>query len=425
MTNPSGRARADEHDGANDPEAPVLDGIVVVDLSQYLAGPTCTRMLVELGADVIKIEVPPYGDPGRSFAPRKNQRAGFHVQQNRGKRSVCVDLATDEGVEVVRRLIAKADIVVENFSPGVMARKGLSYEELSAEHPELIMASISGFGQTGPLSPKPAFDFIAQAYSGIMHMTGEPDGPPLFVGIGLADVNAGVHAFAALGHALFRRERTGRGTHLDISMVDALVHMHETAIYAPSITDGAYQPIRQGRFYQPAQPGGVYQGPEGWIVIFCTQGQLASLWTALGQPTLGEDPRFATNDARLAHRDELTAVIEEWLGRFDTDAEALEVLDRHRVPSSRVNSPADLVASEHLRERGMMRTVSDPRLGQVDTPGFPLLFTGEASPRTLDPEVVAPNLGQDNHSVLAALGGYSEAEISALEAAGVLGAKDR
>ena len=152
MTNPSGRARADEHDGANDPEAPVLDGIVVVDLSQYLAGPTCTRMLVELGADVIKIEVPPYGDPGRSFAPRKNQRAGFHVQQNRGKRSVCVDLATDEGVEVVRRLIAKADIVVENFSPGVMARKGLSYEELSAEHPELIMASISGFGQTGPLS---------------------------------------------------------------------------------------------------------------------------------------------------------------------------------------------------------------------------------------------------------------------------------
>ncbi len=306
-----------------------------------------------------------------------------------------------------------------------MARKGLSYEELSAEHPELIMASISGFGQTGPLSPKPAFDFIAQAYSGIMHMTGEPDGPPLFVGIGLADVNAGVHAFAALGHALFRRERTGRGTHLDISMVDALVHMHETAIYAPSITDGAYQPIRQGRFYQPAQPGGVYQGPEGWIVIFCTQGQLASLWTALGQPTLGEDPRFATNDARLAHRDELTAVIEEWLGRFDTDAEALEVLDRHRVPSSRVNSPADLVASEHLRERGMMRTVSDPRLGQVDTPGFPLLFTGEASPRTLDPEVVAPNLGQDNHSVLAALGGYSEAEISALEAAGVLGAKDR
>ncbi len=408
-----------------DPEAPVLDGIVVVDLSQYLAGPTCTRMLVELGADVIKIEVPPYGDPGRSFAPRKNQRAGFHVQQNRGKRSVCVDLSTTEGVEIVRRLIAKADIVVENFSPGVMDRKGLSYAELSADHPDLIMASISGFGQTGPLSSKPAFDFIAQAYSGIMHMTGEPDGPPLFVGIGLADVNAGVHAFAALGHALFRRERTGRGTHLDISMVDSLVHMHETAIYAPSITDGGYEPMRQGRFYQPAQPGGVYRGPQGWIVIFCTQGQLSNLWDAIGKPGLATDPRFENNDARLTHRDELTGVIEEWLATFESDDDALAALDHHRVPASRVNTPADLTASDHLRQRGTMRTVQDPRLGSVDTPGFPLLFTGDRSPAGLDPDVVAPNLGEHNRSVLTSLGGYSDAEIEQLEASGVLGSKDR
>ncbi len=220
------------------PDAPVLDGIVVLDLTQYLAGPTCTRMLVELGADVIKVEFPPYGDPGRSFAPRKHQRAGFHVQQNRGKRSVCIDLGTDEGIAAVRRMAASADIVVENFSPGVMARKGLDYDTLSADNPKLVMVSISGFGQTGPLSDRPAFDFIAQAYAGVMHMTGEPDGPPLFVGIGLGDVNAGVHAFAAIGHALFRRERIGVGTHLDIAMVDALVHMQETGVYASSLTDG-------------------------------------------------------------------------------------------------------------------------------------------------------------------------------------------
>ncbi|MEZ5375806.1 MAG: CaiB/BaiF CoA-transferase family protein [Acidimicrobiales bacterium] len=407
-----------------DPREPVLAGVTVVDLSQYLAGPTCTRMLVELGADVIKIEVPPYGDPGRSFAPRKNQRAGFHVQQNRGKRSVCVDLGTVEGVEVVRRLIAKADIVVENFSPGVMARKGLSYDELSADHPGLIMVSISGFGQTGPLASKPAFDFIAQAYSGIMHMTGETDGPPLFVGIGLADSNAGVHAFAAIGHALFRRERTGRGTHLDISMVDSLVHMHETAVYAPSITDGAYEPIRQGRFYQPAQPGGVYRGPQGWIVIFCTQGQLGNLWTAMGHPEFATDPRFDNNEARLANRDALTDEIETWLASFESDAAALAVLDEHRVPASRVNSPADLAASDHLRFRGSMRTVHDPRLGSVDTPGFPLVFAGDDAPRVMADDVVAPNLGQHNREVLA-MAGYNDDEIEALEAAGTLGSKDR
>ncbi len=407
-----------------DPEAPVLDGIVVIDLSQYLAGPTCTRMLVELGAEVIKIEVPPYGDPGRSFAPRKNQRAGFHVQQNRGKQSVCVDLGTAEGIEIVRRLIAKADIVVENFSPGVMARKGLSFEELSADHPELIMVSISGFGQTGPLASRPAFDFIAQAYSGIMHMTGETDGPPLFVGIGLADSNAGVHAFAAIGHALFRRERTGRGTHLDISMVDALVHMHETAVYAPSITDGAYEPMRQGRFYQPAQPGGVYRGPDGWIVIFCTQGQLGNLWEAMGQPELAVDPRFDNNENRLANREALTEAIESWLVGFPTDEAALAVLDEHRVPNSRVNSPADLAASEHLRDRGTMRTVVDPRLGSVDTPGFPLLFTGDRAPRAMAEDVVAPNLGEHNRAVLSAAG-YGDDEIDQFESRGILGSKDR
>ncbi len=407
------------------PADPILDGVVVVDLSQYLAGPTCTRMLVELGADVIKIEVPPYGDPGRSFAPRRNQRAGFHVQQNRGKRSVCVDLTRPEGLAAVRRVIANADVVVENFSPGVMARRGLSYESLSADHPGLIMVSISGFGQTGPESDRPAFDFIAQAYSGVMHMTGEPDGPPLFTGIGLADVNAGVHAFAALGYALFRRARTGVGAHLDISMVDALVHMHETGIYAPSMTDGGYEPMRQGRFYQPAQPGGVYRGPQGWIVIFCTQGQLPGLWTAMGRPDFAVDERFVNNEARLANRDALTEAIESWMSGFETDDAVLEVLGAHRVPASRVNSPADLAANEHLRFRDAVRTVPDPRLGPIDTPGFPLHFDGPQAPARLPLDVVAPDLGQHNHAVLSTLGGYGDDEIEALEAAGILASKDR
>ncbi|MDP6299456.1 MAG: CoA transferase, partial [Acidimicrobiales bacterium] len=202
-----------------------LEEIKVLDLTRYLAGPACTRLLTELGADVIKIEQPPYGDPNRSNRPRINKRAGTHIQQNRGKRSVCIDMNTDDGKKLILDLASHVDVVVENFSPGVLDRKGLGYGSLKRNNPKLIMASVSGFGQTGPLSSLPCFDLIAQGYAGIMHMTGEPDRPPMFVGIGMGDTNAGVHAFAAIGHALFHRERTGRGTHLDISMVDALFHM--------------------------------------------------------------------------------------------------------------------------------------------------------------------------------------------------------
>jgi crotonobetainyl-CoA:carnitine CoA-transferase CaiB-like acyl-CoA transferase len=408
-----------------DPSAGVLEGITVVDLSQYLAGPTCTRMLVELGADVIKVEPPPYGDPSRSFAPRANNRSGFFVQQNRGKRSVCVDLSTAEGVAIVRRLAARADVLVENFSPGVMSRKGLDYDTLAADNPRLVMASISGFGQTGPLASKPAFDFVAQAYSGLMHMTGEENGPPLFVGTAIADVNAGVHAFAAIGHALFRRERTGLGAYLDIAMVDSLVHMQETAVYAPSI-DPEYRPVRQGRYYQASQPGGVYRGPGGWIVIFSTQRQLDSLWEAMGRLDLSTDPRFVNNDARVRHRDELTRLIEEWMAGFPSDADVIAALEEHRVPCSRVNDPALLVDDEHLRARDAIRIVPDPRLGSVVTPGFPIHFAGTTAPRRLGTdEVIAPNLGQHNHEVLSGLLGIDEAAIADLEQRGILASKDR
>ena len=403
---------------------PVLAGIVVLDLSQYLAGPSCTRMLAELGADVIKVEFSPYGDPSRSFSPRVNRRSGFFVQQNRGKRSVCVDFSNQRGVAIIRDLARKVDVLVENFSPGVMDRKGLGYEILSQDNPGLVMTSISGFGQTGPLAHKPAFDFVAQAYSGLMHMTGEPDGPPMMVGIAIADSNVGVHAFGAIGHALFRRERTGAGSYLDIAMVDALVHMQESAVSSPGILGETYEPMRQGRFYQVSQPGGVYRSPEGWVAIFCTQGQMANLWAALGRPELAEDSRFAKNDGRVAHRDELTEIIESWMAGFETEAEVLEIFDRHRVPSSRVNKPSNLAGEAHLRERGMIRDVPDPRIGSVTTPGFPIRFAEPRSPKPLDLNVLAPKLGEHNREVLVGLLGFDGSAVDELETAGVLFAKD-
>lgn len=399
----------------------MLQGIRVLDLTQYLAGPACTRMLAEMGAEVVKVEAAPYGDPSRAFAPRKNRRAGFFVQQHRGKQSICLDLRSDEGVAIVRALADEVDVVVENFSPGVMDRKGWGYDQLSSTNPRLIVASVSGFGQTGPLRDKPAFDFVAQAYGGIMHMTGDPDGPPTFVGIGLADTGAGVHAFGAIGMALFQRERTGRGCHIDASMVDSLVHMHETAVYAPSITDGAYEPMRAGRHYQPSAPGAGYRSPGGWIVVFCTQGQIDGLWRAIGRPELGLDERFRTNDGRLAHRDELTDLIEDWMAGFDTDDDIIEALDAERVPCSKVLSPAEFADQPHLVERGMIRTVDDPVAGPVTIPGFPLAFDGDR-PAADGP---APTLGQHNRTVLRDLLGYDDARIDTLESAGVLSSKPR
>jgi crotonobetainyl-CoA:carnitine CoA-transferase CaiB-like acyl-CoA transferase len=398
-----------------------LEGVRVLDFTQYLAGPSCTRLLTELGADVIKVEQPPHGDPSRSGSPRINRRSGAHVQQNRGKRSLCVDLGRPEGTALIRELVPHVDVVVENFSPGVMTRRGLGYETLSEIKPGLIMASVSGFGQSGPLSARPAFDIIAQAYAGIMHMTGEPDGPPMFVGVGMGDTNAGVHAFAAIGHALFHRERSGRGTHLDISMVDALFHMHEACVHAVSMTHGEYVPMREGRHYQPISPAGTFRGPEGWIVICCAQDQIDSLWRAMDRTDLIDDPRFARNRKRLENRDELTAIIEGWMATFDTDAGVIDRLAEARVPCAPVLSPADAMTEPHLRARGTVRDVEDPRVGRISVPGFPIKSTDPLPDR----ELIAPALGEHNRQVLGELLGWDEDAIATYETDGILASKDR
>ncbi|MCC6434032.1 MAG: CoA transferase [Acidimicrobiales bacterium] len=390
----------------------MLEGVRVLDFTQYLAGPTCTRLLVELGAEVIKVELPD-GDPVRRLNPQRGGTSGIFIQQNRGKESLVLDLRRPESIEAVHRMIPHVDIVVENATPGVMARRGLGYEQLSAINPRLIMASVSGFGQWGSYAHRSCFDFIAQGMAGLMHMTGEPDGPPYFVGIGVGDVNAGVHAFAGIGYALYQRDRTGRGAHIDVSMVEALLHMQENAVNATSITGGEFQPIRQGRHYQPTSPAGTFKGPEGWIVILCMPNQIGGLWAAMGRPELGSDPRFAEYEARLDNRAELTAMIEAWLATFASDADALAVLEANHVPSGPVLSPADVIDHPWFLERGGVRTVRDGTGGSFVAPAFPFLFDGERPSRDL----IAPQLGEQSRAVLARFG-LAEAEINALLAAG-------
>ncbi len=399
----------------------MLEGIKVLDFTQYLSGPTVTRLMAEMGAEIIKIETAPGGDPSRLLPVVVDGRSGYFVQQNRGKQSLCVDLRTEEGLEIVRGLVAKVDVVVENFGPGVMEKRGLAWNDLKQINPTLIMASISAYGRESPLSHKTGYDWVAQAFAGIMHMTGNADGPPLPAGLSMADVSSGVHAFSAIGYALFHRLRTGIGQWIDIAMIDSLFHMFEIPVQGYTLSKGAYVPHRAGSNHPLVAPFGVFKGPTGYLVILALQLQWRGLCEAMERLDLENDPRFATGTVRATHQQALTAIIEEWLTHFSTTDEVLERLEQFRVPSAPVLSPADAVNHPYFRARGTVRDIVDPVLGQFSIPGFPLRFSAQPDL----PDLTAPLLGEHNGTVLAEMLGYDEAQIAALEAKGVLMRSDR
>jgi crotonobetainyl-CoA:carnitine CoA-transferase CaiB-like acyl-CoA transferase len=371
--------------------------------------------MAELGADVVKVEQAPGGDPSRLLPLVKDGRSIYFVQQNRGKRSLCLDFARPEALELLRRLAAQSDVVVENYGPGVLEKRGLGYDALRERNPRLVMASVSAFGRTGPLAGKVGFDLIAQAFSGLMHMTGDPEGPPSWVGLGIADVGSGVHAFGAIAVALFHRERTGVGQHIDVSMVDALYHMHEGNVQACANSDGAIVPVRPGAWHPLAGPMGVYKGPSGWIAMLVLDRQWPALLRAMGRPELERDARFETGLLRGQNRAELAGLIERWMAGFPSDEAVLEHLEAHRVPAAPVLSVAETLTHPQFLAREMVRRVPDPVLGEVTIPGFPLKFS--ELPKL--PELRAPLLGEHNAEVLREAG-YDAAGVKRLEAAGVL-----
>jgi len=399
----------------------MLAGCRVLDFTQYLAGPTVTRLMAEMGADIIKVELAPMGDPSRLLPTIKNGRSGYFVQQNRGKRSLCLDLAKPESLEILRAIVPKVDIVVENFGPGVMQKRGLDYDSLNLLNPRLIMASLSAFGRKSPLSHKTGYDMIAQAFSGMMHMTGEPDGSPTFVGIGVADVGTGVHTFAALGYALYNRERTGVGQYIDIAMIDALYHMHDVGLQSHSITGGQFIPKRMGRHHNQICPCGVFKGPQGWVFILVLDRQWGNMTKAMGRPELRDDPRFATSADRVKNRDQLISIVEEWLASMPSDDAAIAVLEKNRVACAPVLSVTDTMKHPYFKARDMVRKVPDPILGEVTIPGFPLKFS--AYPDL--PDIQAPLLGEHGSQVLKEVLGYSDEWIAKLKASGVLFSENR
>lgn len=404
--------------GSKDP--PMLSGVRVLDFTQYLAGPTVTRFMAEMGAEIIKVEQAPMGDPARLLPAARDGRSAYFVQQNRGKQSLCLDFSKTEALDLLRELAKRADVVVENYGPGVLEKRGLDYASLSKLNPRIVMASISAFGRSGPLSHKVGYDFIAQAFSGLMHMTGDPDGPPMFVGLGIADQTSGVHAFAAIGYALYHRERTGVGQHIDIAMVDALYHMHEMNIQAWSITHGAYVPKRTGSHHELVSPCGTFKGPQGYIVILVLDRQWPAMARAMGRPDLIEHPHFATMRDRVAHRQELAKIIEGWMQAQPSDEVVLAILEQHRVAAAPVLTVVDTVNHPHYKARNMIRRVPDPILGEVMIPGFPLKFS--AFPEEL--ELQAPLLGEHGAEILRAQLGIEDTEIARLRRLGILYAED-
>jgi CoA:oxalate CoA-transferase len=398
----------------------ILEGIRVLDFTQYLAGPTVTRLMAEMGAEIIKIEHAPNGDPSRTLPFMKDGRSGYFVQQNRGKRSVCLDLSKPESRDILFDLVGKVDVMVENYGPGVMERRGLDYPSAKKLNPRLVMASISAFGRVSPLSHRTGYDWIAQAYAGFMHVTGPKGGKPHPVGVGMADVGAGVHAFSAIGYALFHRERTGRGQYLDISMVDALFHMHELNVQSISLGNG-WKPDRVGSNHELVAPIGVFKGPDGYIVIMALQLQWPNLCKAMARPDLEHDPRFSEPGPRAKNQDALNPQIEAWLATFANDAAALARLEEFRVPCAPVINPAEAQKYEYFEKRGALRTVQDPILGDFVIPGFPLRFSEQPE----FPTLTAPLLGQHNESVLGELLGYPTTRIKQLTSDGVLIQGDR
>ena len=396
----------------------MLAGYTVLDFTQIVAGPTTTRLMAEMGAEVIKVEQAPKGDPARLNAVIKKGRSGYFIQHNVCKQSLCVSLKTDQGREIIRGLIPHMDVVVENYSPGAIQRLGFSYEELKKLNPRLIMCSISALGQTGPLSDVPGYDFIAQAYSGISEIIGERGGAPVMPMAAIGDVSTGVHAFGAIACALLHRERTGEGQYIDVSLLDAYIHSHDFGIQSYSASGGKFIPTRSGAHHMGLAPCGIFHARDGYVVIV---GALDHQWQgvarAIGHPEFVEDPRFRTNRDRVHHKQELIAAIEDWLKSTPNREAAVAALHRERVPAAPVLTIPEVVNHPHLLDREAIRPIQDDILGDFVLPGFPFRFS---SPARTDAPLEAPDLGQHNAGVLGRYLGYAEDQVQQLTADGIL-----
>ncbi len=393
-----------------------LQGIRVLDLTRFLAGPFCTSILADLGAEVIKVEAPKGGDEGRYGYPAVEGVPVFFLALNRGKQGVTLDLRLEEGRAILRRMLPHVDVLVENFAGGTLARWGLAPADLCREHPRLVVASLSGFGQTGPWAERPSYDIITQAASGFMSLTGFPGNPPTRGGGSLGDYVQGLFGAVGVLAALCARARTGRGQAVDVSSQDAMFSLLDgwPAIFAAS----GRLPEQVGNRHLGTAPYDCYRARDGWVVIAVASNKLfRTLAGAIGRPELGEDPRFRGVTGRVARSEEINGLVGAWVGERTVD-EVVRALgpDGAGVPCSPVYTVDQLLAHPQLQAREMIQRLPHDKLGTVVAPGVVVkLSDTPGAIRRLGPEI-----GEHTATVYGELLGLTDAELDVLRARQVI-----
>jgi crotonobetainyl-CoA:carnitine CoA-transferase CaiB-like acyl-CoA transferase len=397
-----------------------LAGVSVLELGTMYAAPTCGRMLRDFGARVVKVEDPGTGDYARHWTPQKNGLSLGFARLNAGKQSVGIDLRQSDGRALVRRLAATVDVVVESFRPGRLESWGLGYEALAENNPGLILTRVSGFGQTGPYRERPGFGTVAETASGYAFINGWPDTPPTSPPFGFADSIAGISAALGTAMALYRRERTGTGDVVDVALYEPLMFIMGDVILKYA-TLGEIQ-VREGNGTGSASPRGIYQASDGgWLSIAASNEVIARrLFRAMGRPELSDDPRFATNPARMANNDAIQREVSGWVAGLPR-AGVLKILDEFEVVSSAVNDARDIVGDPHFAERTLVELTGSTLLGPAVMPG-PVLHMASAPGPVYDG---VPSIGEHTTSVLSGVLDLTPDELAELGGRGVIGPSAR
>jgi CoA:oxalate CoA-transferase len=392
-----------------------LSNIRVLDLTRVLAGPYCTMILSDLGAEIIKIELPGTGDDSRAFGPFIGSRSLYFLSINRGKKSVSLNLKSAKGKEILKNLVKQSDILVENYRPGTMEKLGLGYETLKEINPRLIYAASSGFGHTGPYSQKPAYDILAQAMGGIMSITGWQGSAPTRVGMSLGDITASLFTAIGINAALYQREKTGLGQKIDVSMLDSQVAILENALVRYQSEGKNPEPI--GNRHPTISPFQAYKAADEYFVVAVgNDGLWQTFCTAIEHPELLNDPRFTTNKLRTENIAELNAVLEQvFINK--TSQEWLTLFEDVKLPCAPINTIDKVMQDEQILARNMIVQVQDSIAGTVKIAGNPIKMT--TVPETHDRERV-PEVGEHNHEVLSSLLQMTKDEIDTLKSDGVI-----
>lgn len=372
-----------------------LTGVVVLDLTRVLAGPYCTMLLSDLGAEVIKVERPDVGDDSRHFGPFVNGKSAYFCSLNRGKKSIVLNLKDKEDLSILKEIVKKVDVVTENFRPGTMEKLGLGYEELKKINPRLIYAATSGYGHTGPRSKKAAYDMIVQALGGIMSITGQPDGPPVRVGASIGDIIAGLFTAIGINAALFHREQTGEGEKIDVAMLDSQVAILENAITRYMVTGTPPGPL--GSRHPSITPFEAFKASDDWIVLAIGNDSLwAKFCKAVNREDLITHPDFVSNLHRTENHSKLKPIMDEILGQR-TAGEWITYLDQKEIPVGPINTVDKLLSDPQVIARNMLVEVADPIIGKMTIAGNPIKMSSMEDESFRQP---APELGEHTKKVI-------------------------